>query len=154
VGTLFNTSIDLDLLEYNRLVMQYQDEVYTLAVDLLGDEAQASEVVQASFMEAFGNTKKAPKNFRQEILSLAIHHCLRQERVLPGPQNLCRYLTHLGNEEKIILILVDSLELSYAEAAAVMKKSMAAIAKTIAQARVSVHFAMVESNDLPLPHQV
>jgi DNA-directed RNA polymerase specialized sigma24 family protein len=147
VETRLHASIGWDLMEYNHLVMQNQDEVFTLAVNLLGDENQASEVVQASFIEAFKSARKDPEKFRRDILSLVIRNCQKKTRVLPGPKNLGCYLSQLCNEEKIMLILVDSLELNYTEAAAIMQKSLAAVGRTVAQARVSVHLAMKASQN-------
>jgi len=131
-------SLELDLQEYNRRVLQHQDEAFALAADLLGDEAAAAEVVQAIFVAAFSRERRQPEpDFRWEILRRVIQACRERSTGawLPGPTGLQSVLAGLSSEEKVLLVLVDRLELSYPDAATVLRKPLAYIRSTLCMAR-------------------
>ncbi len=126
------------LQEYNRWVLLNQDECYTLAYDLLGDDSQASEVVGEAFRKEFQKTNGEPAKFRLEILRLVIQNALKRSPVLGCPEITRQYpaqFTLLTNEEKLVCILIDCLELSYQEAAAVLGKPADSIRKMLAESR-------------------
>ncbi len=126
------------LQEYNRLVLLNQDEGYALAYALLGDESQASEVVGEIFQKEFKSATRQPSKFRLEILHLVIQNALKRSRLLPCPEVSRQFpaqFSLLTNEEKLVCILVDCLELSYHEAAAVLGKPANSIRKTLAEVR-------------------
>ena len=126
-------TLELELQAYNRRVLQHQDEVFGLAADLLGDEAAAAEVVQAVFVAAFSRIGMSEPEFRWEILRRVIQACRERSEGtrLPG-------LAGLSREEKVLLVLVDRLELSYPEAAEVLRKPLAYIRSTLGMARITM----------------
>ena len=131
-------SIDLDLQAFNQLILQNQDEAFTLACDLLGDESLACEVVEEVFRHAFGKYRAPKTGFRLEILQRITANCVKRAKVLAGSNTLERFLAGLSNDEKVVLILVDCLELSYADAGWVLRKQPDAVRKMLAKARFAV----------------
>ncbi len=126
------------LQEYNHLVLLNQDECYSLAYNLLGDDFLASEVVGEAFQKELKRVTGEPLKFRLEVLQLVIQNAMKRSRVLGCPE-LCRQFPAqfglLSNEEKLVCILVDCLELSYQEAAAVLGKPLHTIRKKLADTR-------------------
>lgn len=131
-----------DLLAYNQLVLQHQDEAFTLACDLLGDEILAAQAVEEVFRDAFGDGCGSQPQFRLEILKKVVTGCLKRAKVLPGPETLAHLLAGLTNAEKVILVLVDCLELSYADAGRVLGKQPDAVRQALAKARYEVNAAI------------
>jgi len=131
-------SIDLDLQAFNQLILQNQDEAFTLACDLLGDESLACEIVEEVFRQAFGKYRAPKPGFRLEILQRITANCVKRGKVLVGPITLERFLAGLSNDEKVVLVLVDCLELSYADAGWVLRKQPDTVRKMLAKARFAV----------------
>ncbi len=126
------------LQEYNRLVMLNQDECYSLAYDLLGDDSQACEVVGEAFQKGFQHASGEPSKFRLEVLRLVIQNALKRAQELHCPEigrHFPAQFSLLSNEEKLVCILVDCLELSYQEAAVVLGKPHDLIRKMLAETR-------------------
>ncbi len=126
------------LQEYNHLVMLNQDECFSLAYDLLGDDAQASEVVGEVFQKGFLHASGEPSKFRLEVLRLVIQNALKRSEELHCPGIYTHFpaqFSLLSNEEKLVCILVDCLELSYQDAAAVLEKPRDLIRKMVAETR-------------------
>ncbi len=133
------STLELDLQVYNRRVLQHQDEAFNLAADLLGDDAMAAEAVQVSFVNAFAGNRRQPEPaFRWEILRRVIQACLEQSTRQPGPAGLPLALAGLSSEQKVLLMLVDRLELSYSDAAAVLRKPLSYIRSTLGSARITI----------------
>ncbi len=124
-----------NLQAYNRLVLQLQDEVYSLAFYLLGDENQADRVVEEAFRERFGKRNGDPSKFRLELLRLIIHNSLKRVPTLPCTGIFGPDAAQLTIEAKLVCILVDCLELSYQEAALVLDRPLASIRKILAETR-------------------
>ncbi len=131
-----------DLPAYNQLVVQHQDEAFTLACDLLGDESRAAAAVEAAFRDAYRDGWRIRPDFRLGILKKVVAACLKQAKILPGPAPMAHLLTGLTNTEKAVLVLVDCLELSYTDAAYVMDNSTAAVRQSLARARFSLSGAL------------
>jgi RNA polymerase sigma-70 factor, ECF subfamily len=120
-----------DLEAYNRLVIKHQDEVYTLAFYLLGDEQSAGEVTSSTFLQAFQRLpRRLPQRLynwkepslrswllKQVIQSAQRHPAAALQANLGGAYELCRLLHQLPVECRLAIILVDLLGLSYKEAA-------------------------------------
>ncbi len=126
------------LQEYNRLVLLNQDECYSLAYDLLGDDSQASEVVGEAFQIEIRKSTGEPAKFRLEVLHLVIQNALKRSEVLHCPELARQFpvqFSLLTNEEKLVCVLVDCLELSYQETAVVLAKPLDAIRKLLAESR-------------------
>ncbi len=126
------------LQDYNRLVLQNQDESFSLAFDLLGDETLASQVVEEAFQKEYRHSNGDPSKFRLEVLRLVIQNALRRVRVLPCPEIFGKNPCQLTNEEKLVCILVDCLELSYQEASFVLEKPLSSIRKRLAETRFTL----------------
>ncbi len=129
---------DQELQAYNYLVLQSQDEAYSLAYDLLGDESAADGVVQQAFMHGFGRQVDARLPFRLRVLRWVVSACLERSQILPGPARLEPRLAHLSNEENVALLLIERLGLSYSQASGVAQKSEAEFRKQLAAARFSL----------------
>ncbi len=126
------------LQEYNRLVLQYQDESFSLAFDLLGDEARASQVVAEAFQKEFQRSPTDASKFRLEMLRRVVQNALKHAEVLPCPGIFDNAPLYLSNEEKLVCILVDCLELSYQDVAIVLDKPLSHIRKTLAETRFTL----------------
>jgi DNA-directed RNA polymerase specialized sigma24 family protein len=139
------SSIDQDLQAYNLLVLQQQDEAFNLAYALLGNETLAEKMVGSVFHKAFVRTPKKSNMFRIEILATIVIVCLKQAKVISGPENIRAYLVGLTNIEKIAVILVDSLEMSLEDAAGVLKISHLQLVKLLARGRCRIAQALPEA---------
>ncbi len=128
---------DGELQVYNRLVLQYQDEAFSLAFDLLGEESAAAALVQQVFLRGFSRRDDERLPFRLRVLRWLVGACLQRRQPLTGLARLDPRLACLSNEEVIALALVERLGLSYAEAGDVMGTSAADFRGLIATARYS-----------------
>jgi DNA-directed RNA polymerase specialized sigma24 family protein len=129
---------DHDLNAYNTLVIQYQDEAFTLAAHLLGDDGLAGDVVDETFQRVFTSRHVPHTIFRLEVLRQVVCLCQGQSRKLAGPPKLAHLLAGLVDEEMIVLALVDCLGLGYNETGAILGKKPASVMKTLAQARYKI----------------
>lgn len=124
---------------YNSLVLQNQDEAFSLAYDLLGEEGAADTLVQQVFLNGFGRRVDERLPFRLRVMCWIVRACLqRGAHPLSGPGRLDPRLAHLSNEEQVALLLVERLGLNYSEAAAVMEKSVEEFRSLLAAARFSL----------------
>lgn len=134
--TLDRTSMNLQA--FNHLILQHQDEAYTLAVHLMGDELLAEETLEKAVAALYNGQRRLPGDFRMEILRQVTRACLQGGRIA-GPRHLARILAGLSDEEKAALVLVDCLGLDYADAAAILGKTPANLATSLAQARYKMN---------------
>ncbi len=76
-----------DLEAFNRLVLKYQDLVYNLARSILGDDDDAQDAEQETFISAFQHLGSfRGGSFRSWLLRIATNHCydaLRAEKRRP-----------------------------------------------------------------------
>ncbi len=128
---------DGELQVYNRLVLQYQDEAFSLAFDLLGEESAAAALVQQVFLRGFNRRDDERLPFRLRVLRWLVGACLQRRQPLTGLARLDPRLARLSNEEAIALALVERLGLSYAEAGEVLGKTAADFRRLLATARFS-----------------
>lgn len=82
-----------DIGAFEMLVRQYQGWVFTLAVRMLGDRAEAEDMAQEIFLKAYRGLKrfKGASRFSTWLYAVASHHCLnqleaRRRRLLLQPQ--------------------------------------------------------------------
>ena len=123
------------LSEYNARVMACQDEAYTLACYALGDDEQAEQIVQAAVGQAFWHFDGSEACCRELILSAVAESCRRSAAREAAGQGV---FTALPIEERLAVILVDVLALSYRQAAEVMRRPTAQFARLLAQGRYRV----------------
>lgn len=138
-----------DLEAYNRLVLNYQDEVYDFAFRTLGDEEAAQEATRLVFQTAFRNLSGFRKgSFRLWLLRTAAQACLHRLkgwntpyrtppsiRTSSAESGLQTCLRLVPPELRLVLVLVDLVGLSYPEAAAVLDASPSKILARLSQAR-------------------
>ncbi len=112
---------------FNRQVLQCQDDAYTLAWYLLGDEALAEAAVQEAVDRAYHHGAARSKSCRLVILRAVVEQCHRRLNRPPSPngktgeQSIPEMLCKLPEQERQALILVDILGLTYAESAEVLR---------------------------------
>ena len=134
---------------FNRLVLEYQDAVYSFAFRTLGDEEAAQETTRLIFQEAHRQLAGFRSgSFRLWLLRLAARICMRRLkgwhatyrtppsiRTSPAENSLQACLRLIPPDLRLALILVDLEGLTYPEAAAVLNASPAKILARLAQAR-------------------
>jgi DNA-directed RNA polymerase specialized sigma24 family protein len=126
-----------NLTVFNRLVLQHQEEAYTLAFYTLGDERQACETVQKVIMDAF--RRPAGENFQLRILQGVTNLCSQSTAHSVDPNvvpEIVRQLSGLPLQERLAVVLIDVLGLNYAQAAQVCRQPKAQLGRLLAQARV------------------
>ena len=131
-------AIEGELQVYNRLVLEHQDEAYSLAFDLLGEERAAAALVQQVFQRGFACRDDERLPFRLRVLRWLVCACRERRQPVSGLAHLDSRLARLSNEEGAALVLVERLGLSYADAGEVMGKSAADFRKLLANARFSL----------------
>ncbi len=82
-----------DIEAFETLVRRYQGWVFSLAVRMLGDRAEAEDMAQEIFLKAYRGLKKfkGASRFSTWLYTIASHHCLnhleaRRRRPLPCPR--------------------------------------------------------------------
>jgi len=67
---------------FSRLVEQYQTPVFHLCYRMLGNESDAEDAAQETFLRAYQNLKRYDPNrsFITWLLSIAAHYCIDQHR--------------------------------------------------------------------------
>lgn len=133
-------------LSFSALVLRCQDDAYTLAYYLLGDEEEAARATQAAFARVQRLGSLPQSRFRLEVLR-GVLKCARGEaNAHPGavqPNDaISRMLLGLRSEDRTALVLVDILSLSYAEAAQVLGCSKQGLAKRLGHARLNLSRAV------------
>jgi len=143
------SSWDTGLEEFNRLVLQYQDEAFCLAFYMLGSEVQAGQVVQSAVRQAYTHFKGRNPDFRTQILELVSAGCLqahnRISEIKVPADTLLIQLSSLPGRERLALILIDLLELSYAQAGSILHQPRDSVRGLLAQGRLKLR----KSDSLP-----
>ncbi len=126
-----------DLATYNGLVLACQDEAFTLAAYLLGDDRAADAAVQEAVTGAFRRYLRAPESsVRLLILQQVLAGCRRSAGARgTGPVD---GFHDLAPRERTTLLLVDVVGLSYDQAAEVLGCSRDQVARRLARARVRI----------------
>ncbi len=135
-----------DLMAFNRLVLEHQDQAYTLAYYLLGDEQRAAAAIQAAVLRAYAALGSFHKGtFRGWLLRWVLAACDGQPTLPasapPAPEpasmeaGLRRKLLSLPPDWRELAILVDLLGLDYEEAAQVSGCTPKAMSHRLARAR-------------------
>jgi DNA-directed RNA polymerase specialized sigma24 family protein len=122
-----------DLDDFNQRVKACQDEVYTLAMHLLGNENLAGAAIEEALRQVYLHPAWI-EDFRLHLLRMAVRACIRR-RVPLGPLSFRNHIVFLAKEEKLALILVDCIELTYADAAVVLQRSTREVQQVLARAR-------------------
>ncbi|MCL4560969.1 MAG: hypothetical protein M1281_10180 [Chloroflexi bacterium] len=124
------------LVGFNRQVVRFQEEAFTLAYDLLGNEAAAVDIVQGAFSIVYCHAWDGRCSIRLKVLRQLVRDCTRCQGVPVTGE--AHPLTNLPVSERLPLLLVDRLGLTYPEAAWVLHCSMKKVSGNLAQARRKV----------------
>lgn len=142
------------LMMFNTLAMQIQDEAFTLAYYLLGDETRAAEAIQGAFARLYQRPGLKFASFRRDVFQRVLAQCramrsgLRTARfsVMTVRDDVTENLLRLNEPERSAAVLIDVLGLSYDEAADVLGCSKREISRLLAQARLNLaHHTVVFS---------
>ena len=123
------------------LALQMQDEAYTFAYYLLGDEQAAEAATQAAFTSLSRKSSIRAEQFRQDVLRGVLagsrKFSIPVTSTAKAPsEDLTRALMHLPAEQRSALVLVDILGLNYDDAAGVLGCSRKQFAHLLAQGRM------------------
>jgi DNA-directed RNA polymerase specialized sigma24 family protein len=121
------------LAEFNRQVLLFQDEAFTLACDLLGDEDTASRVTQEAFEQVYSHEWMGNGSIRLPLLHRIILVYSESQIILKERKNTL--LSKLPEPERFVLLLVDHLCLTYEETSRVLHCSPDTVASRLAHAR-------------------
>jgi len=148
MGQGLSITADSRLVAFNTLALQTQDEAYTLAYYMLGDERGAEKATQSAFNHLFKHGQLQAGRFRLEVLRGILASCQSRSGsllVLPktsaaaeSRDDLSWKLLGLQENERAVVILVDVLGLNYIEAAHVLGGSKKQVCKLLAQARLKL----------------
>jgi hypothetical protein len=148
MGQGLSITADSKLVTFNSLALHYQDEAYTMAFYLLGDEKRAEKATQVAFKQLFLHTRVSADRFRLEVLRRVLNNCYGWFGSLPVRQkagtaaesrdDLSSKLLELQESERSAVVLVDVLGLDYEEAAHVLGSSRKQVSKMLAQARLNL----------------
>ena len=146
-----SATVDTKLATFNTLALQTQDEAYTLAYYLLGDERHAERATQAAFDQLYRSARLQADRFRFEVLRGVLDCCRRMISIMPsraGQQAYLRLkanrdatfekLLSLNDNERSVVVLVDVLGLDYEAAAEVLGSSKKQVSSLLAQARLNL----------------
>ncbi len=153
MGRGTSATVDSGLITFNTLALQTQDEAYTLAYYLLGNESGAERATQAAFDQLYRRARLPANRFRLEVLRQVMASCQQQNQGLRkrivrtaaqtfpdsgGTEALFGKLLDLKDGERGVLVLVDVLGLDYEQAAQVLGSSRKQVGKLLAQARINL----------------
>lgn len=126
-----------NLNNFNHLIFKFQEDAYTLAFYMLGNELQACEAVQKAITYAYHHP---PVNdLRLGILSNVSSLCIQlpaRPIDLDVVSEIVRRLGNIPIQERLAVILIDILGLNYAQAATVCRRPEAYIGRQLTLARV------------------
>lgn len=128
-----------DLRAYNRLVSLYQDQIYSFAHYLFGNQMAASQAVQEAITLAY----RRINHYRSgPFLFWLLHHLVRvfqsQHSCQPSDQLSSSHefpLENLAPALRPVILLVDMCGLDYHQVSHITGKSLRRISSDIAQAR-------------------
>jgi DNA-directed RNA polymerase specialized sigma24 family protein len=126
----------LSLDRFNQQVLACQEETFTLAFSLLGDEALACEVLQEIILRVYSGWRDDDSNIVVKVLHGVIGMCRQSKpskaytgvELIPGWNQLER-------SEQEALLLIDLLGKSYPETALVLNCSEHDLGVTVADGR-------------------
>lgn len=122
---------------FNQQVLQCQDDAYTLAWYLLGDEAEAEAVMQSAIQETFQCYSSNRKDCRLLILKQVAKHCLTRKPAACSsaePDITCN-IHFLTQQERVALVLIDILQFDYPEASFITGIPLGKIGPLLGHAR-------------------
>ncbi len=132
------------LAQFNQQVLECQDDAFTLAWYLLGDEATAEAAVQAAVMNAYHRAQSGQEADRRLILEQVLRYCAGKiGNSSSGMPSGYLELHKLPDLERQLIILIDILCLNYDETAKLLNCSIRTITQLLAQTRRKVYQANI-----------
>lgn len=125
------------LTRFNQEILQCQDDAYTLAWYLLGDEEAAEAVLQKAVEASYHCFSSRNGDCRFLILKQVVDQC-RTRDPIPGSLDepgIGFGLRLLGEHERVVLVLADILGLGYREVARVTNQSYKDVGRLLCTAR-------------------
>lgn len=136
---------DKQLVMFNTLALQIQDEAYTLAYYLLGDENRAAEAIQSAFARLYQRPGLKFATFRRDVFQRVLLQCHAMSSGLRVHLGSARAhdavtdnLLRLNERERSVAVLVDVLGLTYDEASSVLGCTRKETGRLLAQARLNL----------------
>ena len=127
------------LSDFNRKVIQYQDECFTLAYYLTGDDTLAGRAVQQAILKTFQSLSGEECDLRVELYRWVIYFCKDiSARTLKRPKTfdaVWNSIYSLKVEERLAIVLIDILGLTYEDAALAASRPVQTLGSWLAQAR-------------------
>jgi DNA-directed RNA polymerase specialized sigma24 family protein len=136
-----HATLESQLTRFNAMAMRYQDDAYTFAYYLLGDDGCAARVTGTAFARVSRQRKLEPANFRADILRMVLESCHAERIPVSGSRvvgDLTGKLQHLSFDERSAVVLVDVLGCSYDEAASVLDCSTRQVMRLLTRGRLSL----------------
>ena len=137
--------VQTQLISFNTLALRFQDDAYTLAYYLLGDDALAARATQAAFARVFSilsrHTRVSEELFRLEVLRWVLKNCRpggQKQLRSAADDELINRLMALPIDDRSVVVLVDVLNLSYRVAALAVGCSEKELAKRLGRARLNL----------------
>ena len=125
------------LARFNQQVIQCQDDAYTLAWYLLGDEAEAEAVMQKAIEAAYHCFASKLENCHLLILKQVVKQCRGRKQAAFGSDGTDAFtdLNILSGSERLAIVLIEVLGLGYCEAARITDIPLKETRRLLAQAR-------------------
>lgn len=130
-----NSPISLTLEQFNQQVLACQDDVFTLAIALVGEEELACQIVQEVIQKVFISGRSGSQPIELQVLQGIVFSCRRathspfcESITMPGWKQLTR-------RQKEILLLIDVLGKTYQDAAFILSNSRQEIVQNLAMGR-------------------
>jgi len=125
------------LTHFNQQILRCQDDAYTLAWYLLGDEAEAEAVLQKAVEAAYHCFESRQINCHLLILKQVVNQWRERKPVTCGSLGADIFDNQqiVIQQELVVLILIDILRLSYPEASIITGIPLRKIGPLLARAR-------------------
>lgn len=131
-----------DLQAYNRLVMNYQDQVYSFAYFVLCNQVAAVQATEQAFALAYQRVSKyRGGTFLFWLFQNLVEVCRtrpKRKPAFPADSDQALPLTELALDLRLAIVLVDLEGLDYLQAAQITGRSPRQLAKDVAQARLQL----------------
>lgn len=143
--------------QLNMLTLRFQDEAYTLAYYMLGNDELASEVTQKAFAGMYENFSLRMDAFKQAAMRNVLAGC-RSAEMKADPAATRDALNHrllrLNTDARSAVVLVDILGLCYDEAGHILGCTQKQVGQLLAQARASLSRMTVPEPAVRHPEKV
>lgn len=138
-GCRMLANADVRLESFNTLALSLQDDAYTLAYYLTGDEASAAEVTQTAFENLYRRSGHPTEQIRISVLRWILENAREEpyassQAISRDPQS--RQLLDLPAYERAVAVLIDVLGYGYVSAAQVLGTSKKQTGRLLARARL------------------